>query len=380
MMTKMSKREYLIQLKKKYRRANKKDRTRLLNDFCEFTKYNRKYAIHLIKSSFKTKWRRRNRKKKYDQDVVDKLLILWRASNEICAERFHPFIPVVLKKMKECNELKVNKEVENKLYMISLPTVRRKIQQTKRRSRIRISTTKPGSILRKHITIRYGRWNEKDPGWCEADTVAHCGGNIEGEYVFSLDITDIATGWTEQGAIWGKGERATVAKLEEIKKKLPFPLRGIDPDNGSEFINWHMYRYCEKNRIGFTRGRPHYPNDNAHIEQKNYTAVRQLIGYSRLEKKKQLKLLNELYRGPWRLYLNFFQPSLKLKKVVKDTATGKKKKRYYEAKTPYQRLLDHPKISREQKLRLVCIYQKLNPIKLQQEIREKLKQIKSTLR
>lgn len=379
-MSKMSKREYLIQLKKKYWKANRKEKSRLLNDFCEFTKYNRKYAIYLIRNPLKTKWKRKNRKKQYDQEVIDKLLILWRASNEVCAERFHPYIPAILKKMKQCDEIKVSKKTEDKLHTISLPTVRRKIQQVKRRSKISISTTKPGSILRKHIIIRYGRWSEKNPGWCEMDTVSHCGGDSKGEYVSSLNLIDIATGWSEEGAVWGKGERATVAKLKEIKEELPFPLKGIDPDNGSEFINWHMYRYCRKNKIGFTRGRPYYPNDNAHIEQKNYTAIRQLIGYGRLDKEQQLKLLDELYRGPWRLYLNFFQPSLKLKEVVKDTATGRKKKRYYEASTPYHRLINHPKVTREQKLRLICTYQELNPVKLQKEIKERLEQIRRTLR
>jgi len=379
-MTKMSKREYLIQLKKKYWKADRKERSRLLNDFCEFTKYNRKYAIHLIKSPFKTKWKRKNRKKKYGQDVIDKLLILWIASNEICAERFHPYIPAILKKMKKCGEIKVEKRAEDKLHKISLTTVKRIIRKTKRRSKVKISTTKPGSILRKHIIIRYGRWNEKDPGWCEMDTVSHCGGDPKGEYISSVNLTDIVTGWSEEGSIWGKGEKATVAMVDDIREYMPFDLLGLDPDGGSEFINWHMYRYCKKNNINLTRGRPYHPNDNAHVEQKNYTAIRQLIGYDRLDKKKQVRLLNELYRGPWRLYLNFFQPSLRLKKVVKDTATGKVKKKYFKAKTPYQRMLDHPKISRKQKLRLICIYQKLNPIKLQQEIREKLKQIKSTLR
>jgi len=378
MMTKMSKREYLIQLKKKYWKADRKERSRLLNDFCEFTKYNRKYAIHLIKSPFKTKWKRKNRKKKYGQDVIDKLLILWIASNEICAERFHPYIPAILKKMKKCGEIKVEKRAEDKLHKISLTTVKRIIRKTKRRSKVKISTTKPGSILRKHIIIRYGRWNEKDPGWCEMDTVSHCGGDPKGEYISSVNLTDIVTGWSEEGSIWGKGEKATVAMVDDIREYMPFDLLGLDPDGGSEFINWHMYRYCKKNNINLTRGRPYHPNDNAHVEQKNYTAIRQLIGYDRLDKKKQVRLLNELYRGPWRLYLNFFQPSLRLKKVVKDTATGKVKKKYFKAKTPYQRMLDHPKISRKQKLRLICIYQKLNPIKLQQEIREKLKQIKST--
>jgi len=377
----MSKREYLIQLKKKYWKLNRKDKTRLLNDFCDFTKYHRKYALCLLNNPIKAKWEEHGiRKRKYNQMVIDKLLILWRASNEICGERFHPYVPTILKKMKECKEIKVNSEVEEKLLQISLTTIKRTIRKTRRRSKIKISTTKPGSILKKHITIRYGRWKETDPGWCELDTVSHCGMDPSGEFVSSLDLVDISSGWTEQSAIWGKGELATVSEVENIRKRAPFPLLGLDPDNGSEFINWHMYRYCKRKKITFTRGRPYYKNDNAHIEQKNYPAIRQLIGYGRLDKMKQKEMLNELYIGPWRLYLNFFQPSLKLKKVVRNNTTGKIQKKYFSAKTPYQRLLEHPKISRTQKLRLVCQYQKLNPIKLQEEIKHKVTLIKRTIR
>jgi len=378
MMTKMSKREYLIQLKKKYHESNKKARTQLLNDFCDFTGYHRKYAINLVNNPFKTKWKKKTRKKKYDIAVTSKLLVLWRASNEICGERFQPYIPAILKKLKECGEITVGPKVEEKLFQISLASVKRIIRKTRRRSKIRISTTRPGSILKKHITVRYGRWKETDPGWCEMDTVSHCGMDPSGEYVSSIDLVDIATSWTEQAAIMGKSEKFTLEEIKKIRKRLPFPLRGLDSDNGSEFINWHMHKFCKKNRITFTRGRPYYKNDSAHVEQKNYTAIRQLISYARLDKSKQKDMLNDLYAS-WRLYLNFFQPSLKLKKVVKNTATGKIQKKYLEAKTPYQRLLEHPKISREQKLRLIWQYQKLNPIKLQEEIREKVARIKKTL-
>lgn len=380
MMTKMSKRDYLLQLKKKYRKADRKIKTQLLNDFCDFTKYHRKYALNLINKPFKTKWKEhRIRKRKYDKNVIDKLLVLWRASNEICGERFHPFIPIILEKLKECETIKVKPEIEEKLLQISLSSVKRTIRRTRRRSKIKISTTRPGSILKKHITVRYGKWQEKDPGWCEMDTVSHCGIDPKGEFLSSVNLIDVATGWSEQAAIMGKSERFTLNEIKKIQKRLPFKLYGLDSDNGSEFINWHMYEYCKENRITFTRGRPYYKNDGAHVEQKNYTAIRQLIGYGRLDKPEQKEMLNDLYRS-WRLYINFFQPSLKLKKVVKITATGKLKKKYFESKTPYQRLIEHEKISRAQKLRLICQYEKLNPIKLQEAIKLKLIEIKKTFR
>lgn len=382
MMSKMSKREYLIQLKNKYWKARKRIKTQLLDDFCDFTCYNRKYALYLLNNSIPAKWKRYEfRKKVYESPVIDALLILWQASNEICGERFHPFIPEILSKLEESGEINITTEVKEKLLTISLGTVKRIIRKTKRRSTIKIGgTTKPGSILKKQIAIRYGPWTNEDPGWCETDTVAHCDEDLSGEFIYSLDVVDICSGWSEQAAIWGKGERATMERIDNIRKRLPFELLGLDPDNGSEFINWQMYRYCKKNNITLTRSRPYKKNDNAHIEQKNYTAIRQLVGYVRLDKKAQLKILNDLYGNEWRLYLNFFQPTMKLKEKIKDTQTHKTRKTYYEAKTPYQRLLEHPKISKEKKDMLKSIYKTLNPIKLQGEIKRKLELLRRTLK
>lgn len=382
MMSKMSKREYLIQLKNKYWNARKRVKTRLLDDFCDFTCYNRKYALYLLNNPVPAKWKRYEaRKKVYESPVIDALLILWRASNEICGERFHPFIPEILGKLEESNEIKITNEIEEKLLTISLGAVKRIIRKTKRRSTIKIGgTTKPGSILKKQIAIRYGPWTNEDPGWCETDTVAHCDDDLSGEFIYSLDVVDICSGWSEQAAIWGKGERATMERMDSIRKRLPLELLGLDPDNGSEFINWQMYRYCKKNNITLTRSRPYKKNDNAHIEQKNYTAIRQLVGYVKLDKKVQLKILNDLYGNEWRLYLNFFQPTMKLKEKIKDTQTHKTRKTYYEAKTPYQRLLEHPKISKEKKDMLKSVYKTLNPIKLQREIKRKLELLRRTLK
>ena len=172
----------------------------------------------------------------------------------------------------------------------------------------------------------------------------------------------------------------TKEQVEAIRKRLLFPLKGLDPDNGSEFINWQLHRYCQKNQITLTRCRPYHKNDQAHIEQKNYTAIRQLIGWSRLDTKEQLRILNDLYANEWRLYLNFFQPTMKLKEKIKDTVTGKTKKQYYEAKTPHQRLKEHPTTSKETKAMLQSIYQSLNPIQLQQEIKRKLELLEKTLK
>lgn len=378
-MSRMSKREYLIALKGKYRKASRLRKSQLLDDFCEFTNYHRKYALDLINKPLPKLWKRyQPRQKYYDQPTKDALLILWRAANEICGERLHPFIPELMTKLIACSELMIGAVVERKLKEISLATVKRIIRISKRRSLIKLGTTRPGSLLKSQIAVRYGQWTETEPGWCETDTVAHCGSEVSGEFIYSLNLINIATGWSEQGAIWGKGERATTLKMDKLRQRLPFPLRGLDPDNGSEFINWQLHRYCQKNGINLTRCRPYHKNDQAHIEQKNYTAVRQLVGWSRLDKKEQLTILNDLYVNEWRLYLNFFQPTLKLKERIKNTQTGRTKKRYFEAKTPYQRLLEHPNVPAEQKTMLQSIYDSLNPIELQQKIKQKLELLRNT--
>jgi hypothetical protein len=378
----MSKREYLIELKKKYRKAKKKKKGQLLDDFCDFTGHNRKYAMDLLNQPVKSIWKHpKARPKIYNQAVINALLRLWDAADFICGERLHPYIPELLECLLNCNEIVVSNETKIKLFKISLGTVKKILTHQKRKTHIKIKgTTKPGTLLKHQIAIRYGPWEEVDPGWCETDTVAHCNDDVSGEFIYSLNLIDISSGWSEQGAIWGKGERATVGQMDKLRTRLPFPLLGLDPDNGSEFINWHMHKYCKIKNITLTRSRPYKKNDNAHIEQKNWTAVRQLVGYDRLEKREQLKILNDLYANSWRYYVNFFQPMMKLKEKIKDTKTGKTQKKYYEAKTPYRRLLEHPKISNEIKEMIQSEYNKLNPFKLKAEIKRKIAELRRTLK
>jgi len=382
MMSKMSKKEYLNELRPKYRKANRKQKGQLLSDFCEFTGYHRKHALRLLNSLPKTAEKtNRRRPRIYDQLTINALLVIWGASNKICAERLQPYIPEMMDKLIECRELEILPETKEKLLRISTSTVKRILKKEKNRSRIKIGgTTKPGSLLKSQIAIRYGRWEETDPGWCEADTVAHCGDSMRGEFVFSIDIVDICSGWSEQEAIWGKGDMTTTRGINNMRLRLPFPLLGLDPDNGGEFINWSLFRYCQKHQINFTRSRPFHKNDNAHVEQKNWTAVRQLVGYGRLDQKEQVGLLNGLYQNEWRLYLNFFQPIRKQKRSTKNLVTGKVVKQFDQAKTPYQRLMEHSKITKAQKEMLQSTYQKLNPVKLLAEIDRKVKLIERTLR
>lgn len=208
----------------------------------------------------------------------------------------------------------------------------------------------------------------------EMDTVAHNGGDVNGECIYSLDMVEIYSGWSEQYAVMGKGETGVIKAVDEIKAGLPFNLAGMDSDGGSEFINWHMVEYCEKNKLFFTRSRPDRKNDNAYVEQKNNTHIRHLLGYGRFDKIEQLIAINGLYRQELRLFNNFFKPVMKI--VFKEKINNSVcKKKYDIAKTPYQRLMEHPKISAEKKKELKSLYLSLNPVELKKKIDKKTKEI-----
>jgi hypothetical protein len=237
------------------------------------------------------------------------------------------------------------------------------------------STTKPGLLLRKQIPIKTNQWDETRPGFLEADTVAHCGESTAGEYVNTIDCVDIATGWTEQRAVWGKGETGVLEQIKHIESSLPFPLLGFDCDNGGEFLNYHLLRHFgQRNKpVQFTRSRAYHKDDNAHVEQKNWTIVRQWFGYHRFEKPKLVKMMNELYTSQWRLYHNFFCASTKL--IQKKVVASKVIKKYDKPKTPYQRLLDSPDIPDSVKLDLEKLFNSLNAFTLREAIELKLKHI-----
>ena len=212
-------------------------------------------------------------------------------------------------------------------------------------------------------------WNGTKPGFLELDLVVHCGESAKGEYLHTLNTVDIATSWCELAVLPNRSRQAVKSGLEKIKKRLPFPLLGIDSDNDSAFLNGLLVGYCEQNDIAFTRCRPYKKNDQAHIEQKNWTAVRKLIGYDRYASKEALRLLEKVYKD-WRLLVNYFQPVRKL--TGKERVEGKVRKFYDQAKTPYQRVLVSPAVEEEAKERLQEIYLTLNPVKLRRQMEENL--------
>lgn len=378
-MGKLTRADYFRVVRRQYKRATKKQKGELLDAAVELMGLHRKVVARHLRSKPVKKKASLKRPDRYSAQTKQAVRDLWHAASDIAAERLHPFIPELLDKLVACGELIVSAETDAQLRKISLATVKRIVRTEKRRSTIRIGgSTKPGSLLKRQITVRYGRWDETNPGWCETDTVAHCGEELVGTFIYSLNLVDIATSWSEQVAVMGKGERAVTANLDSLRGRLPFALLGLDMDNGSEFINWSLHGYAKKQGITLTRSRPYRKNDQAHVEQKNWTAIRQLVGYQRMDSPKQLKLLNELYANEWRMYLNFFQPTMKVRQTTKDQVTGKKTKRYYPAQTPYQRLMSHPKVGDQQKAVLQSQYDSLNPVQLKAQIQRKLTKLART--
>lgn len=253
-------------------------------------------------------------------------------------------------------------DVINVLSKISPSTIDRLLKPARAKYKKRgRATTKPGTLLRKQIPIKTNQWDETRPGFLEADTVAHCGDTVAGMFVYTANFTDIATGWTEQRAVWGKGEAGVLAQIKDVEQHLPFALRGFDCDNGGEFINHHLIRYFSQRKepISFTRSRSYHKDDNCHVEQKNWTHVRQWFGHHRLDNPKFVPLMNKLYRSEWRLYHNFFLPSVKL--VEKKMVASKTIKRYDKPKTPYQKVIESPEIPNSVKHFLKEQFENLNP-------------------
>lgn len=373
-----SKLDYIQSLKKPYRAAIRSAKTSLLDIAVELTGYHRQYIAVLLRSHhnlIKPKpLIRRRRARIYDPEVRAIVLRVRRTLFGACAELIQPVLVSMVEKLVACKELAPppSQDCMDKLARISVSTVKRIFQEdhdrTYEKLKLHGGTTSPGKLLKAQVTVRVSFWDVTTPGFFEIDTVAHNGGDPNGTFIFTVNMTDVLTGWTEPEAIMGKGEQATVRAIDDIRSELPYEPKGIDSDSGGEFINWHLKRYCEKYAIDFTRSRSGQKNDNAHVEQKNRVAVRQLVGHGRYDTNEQLNLLNELYRGPWRLYYNFFIPTRKVISRSYNKSTGKATFTYDKARTPYQRILDHPDIPEGQKQKLKVQYATLNPEALLREI------------
>jgi hypothetical protein len=376
-MSNTSRHEYLETIQPRYKKASKTEKNKILDEFCRVCGYNRKYAIRLLneKSPPKCDWEKKKRgpRSKYNHpDLIEVLTKIWIATNLPCSKRLKIILPIWLPHY----PYHITEKVKESLLDISPATIDRLLSKFRYRYNKRgLATTKPGAIIKKHIPLKLKQWDETRPGFIEADTVAHCGDSVAGMFVYTINCVDIATGWTEQRATWGKGERGTVNSIKNIEQSLPFHLLGFDCDNGSEFLNWHLVRYLtnRKKPIDFTRSRAYHKNDNAHIEQKNWTNIRQYLGYERFENPILVDLMNDLYSTEWRLYFNFFIPSMKL--IAKKRVGSKTEKIHDVPKTPYQRTLESKQVSSQVKLNLKKQYNDLNPFHLQKIMSQKIKNI-----
>ena len=382
-MSPVSRKEYVQAIVERYRQAGRQEKRRILDEFCRICGYHRKHAIRKLSHARKPcrRHRKPGRPSRYRKpEIMAVLQGIWQAAHYPCSKRLKAILDIWIEPYEQTFGV-LPAWVKQALDAISAATIDRLLTQERLRvKRKGLSTTKPGTLLKRHIPIKTNQWDEARPGFLEADTVAHCDASMAGQFVFSLDITDIATGWTEQRALWGKGERGVLEQIISIEASLPFSILGFYCDNGGEFLQWHLIRYFQNRPkpVQFTRSRPYQKNDNAHIEQKNWTHVRQWLGYQRFEKPALVEQLNELYTSEWRLFHNFFLPSAKLQS--KERRRSKIIKVHDNPKTPYQRILDSKHIPQRTKDKLTDHYQTLNPFQLRKAIDQKINKIKQLAR
>jgi len=303
----------------------------------------------------------------YGADVIAALEVCWAVLVGPCGKRLAPFLGEIVDRLRAVRELRISDTTRDLLVGMSPAAIDRRLAGQRATLQLKgRAGTKPGSLLKAQIPVRtWSQWDENQPGFVEVDLVGHEGGNSKGEFCQTLTVTDIATGWTETAAIPTKASRWVTEALDDIAAALPFPLLGVDSDNGAEFINHHLLAYCTDHEITFTRSRPSHKNDNAHVEQKNWHVVRQTVGYLRYDTPAELELLNQLYQ-PLRLMMNFFSPQQKL--VSKTRVGAKVIKKHDRAKTPFQRLLARDDIPQSTKDNLTRWYAQLNPAQLRRDI------------
>jgi len=380
-----SKRELCREYSRIYQRSSKQGKSQILDNFINLTGYNRCYGSYILRHWGKKVYlkvggdirivivgdfvRRRYvlSRKKYDNEVLWYLIKYWEVLNYPCGKRLKSELYELVQKSRQFKEFSVPLKIYRKLMSISAATIDRLLKPERKKYELKCrAKTKPGSLLKKQVDIRTGvEWSEDEVGFLEIDLVSHDGGNPRGDFCHTLNTVDIKSGWTEMEALKNKAQIWTFKGLLNISSRLPFQLKGIDSDNGSEFINHHFFQFCQENHIKFTRSRSSHKNDNCHVEEKNYTAVRTYVGHFRYNSKQELDLLNHLY-SYLRLYLNFFQPQMKLK--TKHRSGSKIIKKYHKPQTPFSRLIEMNDIDDEIKENLKRIYIQLNPFHLKKKI------------
>jgi hypothetical protein len=380
-MTRTGKRELTAELRLRYRQAKQAERTRILDEFVAVTGYHRKHAIRLLRRppSDRPLAVQACRHLIYGPKVVHALTQVWEASDQLCSDRLHAFLPIWLEVLEAHGELVLDPTTKALLLSMSRATIDRKLCPVRRQLKQQgLSTTRSGTWLKNQIPVRtFAQWDDLRPGVTEVDLVAHCGQTTRGEYpqdphlgfLNTLVMVDLATGWVECRAVPWRSQREVFAALQVFRDRLPMPLLGIDPDNDSAFINDHLWRYTQRERITFTRCRAYKKNDQAHVEERNGHVIRRLVGYDRFEGLAAAKSLNAVYDN-LRLWVNFFQPSMKL--LRKERRGSKVRKFYAPAKTPYQAVLEASEVPEATKRHQQDLFRSINPIALRQTLDQRL--------
>jgi hypothetical protein len=372
-MTPNSKREYTEIMRGRYLKEAKKEKGKILDEFIKVTGYHRKAVIRVLLKKAECGVSHRGRPRKYSP-VLQPLKSIWEASDRLCSRRLKPFIPEMIQVLRRQGELHIDSDATAQLTKLSPSTIDRMLRPYRQRGgRKPLSATQRSKLLKSSIPIRtFADWKENKPGFLEIDTVAHCGERVEGFYLNTLCSVDVATSWTECVPVWGKGQERVKSAVHHMRRRLPFALLGLDSDSGSEFLNFCFSRYCQEEKITFTVSRPYKKNDSCYVEQKNGNIVRRLVGYDRYISKTAYQSLERLYNIV-RLYVNFFQPTMKL---LSKTRHGAKVHKIYDtAQTPYQRLLKSGVLKESKKAELEAIYNGLNPVRLLKQINDNLDQL-----
>jgi len=359
--------ELVTTIRERYGAGSKAEKLCILDEFVAVTGYHRKHAIRVLNGRAAKRKMRRSRKRLYDDAVREAAVVLWEASDRVCGKRLKPLLPILLGALEGHGHMQLDQAVRTRLLVASAATLDRMLSPTRASAGRRHPPSGAKPAIRRSVPVRtFADWKDPAPGYLEADLVVHCGGSVAGSFVHTLTLTDIASGWTECVALVVREGALVVEALRRLQATMPFPLRGLDTDNGGEFLNDTVLQYCTEQNIEFTRSRPYRKNDQAWVEQKNGSVVRRLVGYGRLEGMSAVEVLSRLYAAS-RLFVNFFQPSFKL--AEKTRVGARVTKRYHPPATPCTRLLASDEVPDEMKDRLRAVLATLDPLRLLDEIR-----------
>jgi len=374
-----SRNQYLKRLRIEYLRTrSKRGKGGLLDEARKRTGMNRKYLIRKLRPHSnldKIKPKHRRRKEFYDGYVRAALVRCWEIFDYPCGQRLKPILREEVKRLRQLGELRCSDEVGEKLGAISARTIDEKLRHQKEVEGLRRKYhRKKHPLLYQKIPIKLsGEQDRTELGNIQMDLVEHCGQSARGEYINTLSTTDINSGWWEGEAVMGRSQEVVFGGIKQVRNRFPFAFKEIHSDNGTEFINWHLLKYTNKEELGFSRSRPNKKNDNCFVEQKNWTHVKKFVGYFRYDSKRELGILNDLYRNELRVYKNFFQPVIKL--ISKERRGVRVHRKYDDPKTPYQRAMESNGVEARVKKELMKIYKSVNPAKLKREIDDKINKL-----